>query len=62
MTYRDICFCQASNDHYCKENNVSKCTITECMRHASTIPDDLPEWELFAYSDFSGKCGRYRTE
>lgn len=62
MTYRDICFCHASNDHYCKENNVSKCTNTECMRHASTIPDDLPEWELFAYSDFSGKCVKYRTE
>lgn len=41
MTYRDICFCHASNDHYCKENNVSKCTNTECMRHASTIPDNL---------------------
>ena len=46
MCYRDICFCLASNKFYEGE----KCVNSDCMRHASTIPDNLPEWELFAYS------------
>lgn len=66
MTYRDICFCHASNDHYCKENNVSKCTNTECMRHASTIPDDLPEWEqmwklLDALKTIQDECAKHKV-
>lgn len=49
MTYRDICFCHASNEYFCKEHNIPICKNTHCIRHASTIPDNLPEWELFAY-------------
>lgn len=38
------------------------CKNTHCIRHASTIPDNLPEWELFAYSDFRNKCKNYKEK
>lgn len=62
MTYRDICFCHASNKQFCAKNNVPICTNTNCMRHASTIPDNLQEWELFAYADFHQECKNYKPK
>lgn len=58
MSYRDICFCLASRKMY----EGKKCVNSDCIRHASQIPNNLPEWELIAWSDFSEKCKCFKKD
>ena len=59
MTYNDKCYCMRSNEDMCKTYGFEHCTNTECRRHADEIPDNLPEWELIAWSVFKN-CKKYR--
>lgn len=56
MCYKDKTYCMASSDYMCKKYDIKYCNNTDCWRHASEIPDDLPEWEPVAWSDFSQRC------
>lgn len=56
MTYKDKCYCTASNFKFCEQNGLKYCDNKDCWRHCSEIPKDLPEWELIAYADFSDRC------
>lgn len=56
MCYKDKTYCMASSKTLSKQYGIKYCDNTKCWRHASEIPDNLPEWELTAWSDFSTRC------
>lgn len=60
MTYRDISFCMRSQEQYCKDNNLPLCYNKDCFRHSTTIPTNLPEYELICWADMANGCKFYR--
>lgn len=56
MCYRDKTYCMASSEKLSKQYGIKYCGNTTCWRHASEIPDNLPEYLPVAWSDFSIRC------
>ena len=57
LCYKDMSFCSASYKEAEKP-----CIYTECFRHLSKVPENLPDYMPIAIPDFSKICKDYKYE
>lgn len=60
MCYKDKCYCKRSSEHWCEQEHYKYCDNKQCYRHASEIPDNLPEYLPICWSDFGEQCEDYK--